>query len=150
VFRYNQPEAVLARPGFAQQTNSRAVSQLFNGLMGSTCCRCRRWPSLQRISPDGRRYTFVLRPGVRFTANVFAGGRRAVTTTDFVYSFRRGLDAGGQLRLDFRGRCWRNPTALPAIPLLWPWCPLRIHLRSRSFRSGHPHHAYAYVMPTGR
>jgi ABC-type transport system substrate-binding protein len=99
---------------------------------------------------DGRRYTFVLRPGVRFTANVFAGDPARRYTTDFVYSFRRILDAGGQLRrLDFRGRCWRND-GTPAIPLLWPWCPLRIHLRSRSFRSGHPHHAYAYVMPTGR
>jgi peptide/nickel transport system substrate-binding protein len=67
VFRYNQPESLTSLdPAFARnQANSWAVSQLFNGLMelDSTCCQCGAGPSLH----DGRRYTFVLRPGVRFT-----------------------------------------------------------------------------------
>jgi len=112
VFRYNQPEALSSLdPAFARnQANSWAVSQLFNGLMelDSTLLPV---PALARrytISPDGRQYTFVLRPGVRFhDSDVFAGGKgREVKAQDFVYSFKRILDAatassGGWI---FRGK----------------------------------------------
>lgn len=117
VFRYNQPEALTSLdPAFARnQANSWATAQLYNGLLelDSTLVP---GPALARryeISPDGRRYTFVLRPGVRFhDAEVFPGGRgRAVTAADFVYSFRRLLDPataspGGWI---FRGKVLEQP-----------------------------------------
>ncbi|WP_426059485.1 ABC transporter substrate-binding protein [Hymenobacter sp. B1770] len=100
VFRYNQPEALTSLdPAFARnQANSWASAQLYNGLLelDSTLLPS---PALARtfsISPDGRRYTFVLRRGVRFhDSEVFPGGKgREVTAADFVYSFRRLLDPG--------------------------------------------------------
>ncbi|GAB3872230.1 ABC transporter substrate-binding protein [Hymenobacter segetis] len=117
VFRYNQPEALSSLdPAFARnQANSWAVSQLFNGLMelDSTLLPV---PALARrysISPDGRQYTFVLRKGVRFhDSDVFAGGKgREVKAQDFVYSFKRILDAatassGGWI---FRGKVLEKP-----------------------------------------
>ncbi len=139
VFRYNQPEALTSLdPAFARnQANSWAVSQLFNGLMelDSTLLPV---PALARrysISPDGRTYTFVLRPGVRFHGSdvfshkgpfidppsnwiinhqaEFAAGPagRAVTAADFVYSFKRILDpatasSGGWI---FRGKVLEKP-----------------------------------------
>ncbi len=99
VFRYNQPEALSSLdPAFARnQANSWAVSQLYNGLLelDSTLVPV---PALARrytISADGKTYAFVLRRGVRFhDSDVFPGGQgREVTARDFVYSFRRILDA---------------------------------------------------------
>jgi peptide/nickel transport system substrate-binding protein len=132
VFRYNQPEALTSLdPAFARnQANIWAVSQLYNGLM-ELDSTLQPAPALARrynISPDGLTYTFWLRKGVRFQGNeVFAtnsmvhppshwisehpaefaaGPRRAVTAADFVYSFKRLLDAktaspGGWI---FRGK----------------------------------------------
>ena len=158
VFRYNQPEALSSLdPAFARnQANSWAVSQLFNGLMelDSTLLPV---PALARrysISPDGRLYTFVLRPGVRFhDSNVFAGGKgRAVIAADFVYSFRRILDAatassGGWI---FRGKVLEKPdgsisdTAFVAVND----STLRIHLKEPFIPFlGILTMPYAYVVP---
>ena len=158
VFRYNQPEALSSLdPAFARnQANSWAVSQLFNGLMelDSTLLPV---PALARrysISPDGRLYTFVLRPGVRFhDSDVFAGGKgRAVTAADFVYSFRRILDAatassGGWI---FRGKVLEKPdgsisdTAFVAAND----STLRIHLKEPFIPFlGILTMPYAYVVP---
>ncbi|MDJ0366385.1 ABC transporter substrate-binding protein [Hymenobacter sp. H14-R3] len=112
VFRYNQPEALTSLdPAFARnQANSWAVAQLYNGLL-ELDSTLQPAPSLARryqISPDGLTYTFWLRQGVRFQASeAFAGGQgRALVARDFVYSFRRLLDAktaspGGWI---FRGK----------------------------------------------
>ncbi len=112
VFRYNQPEALSSLdPAFARnQANSWAVGQLYNGLMELDSALL-PVPALARrysISPDGRRYTFVLRQGVRFhNSEAFADGQgREVNAADFVYSFKRILDAatassGGWI---FRGK----------------------------------------------
>ena len=117
VFRYNQPEALTSLdPAFARnQANSWAVGQLYNGLMELDSALL-PVPALARrytISPDGRLYTFVLRKGVRFhNSEAFAGGQgREVTAADFVYSFRRILDAatassGGWI---FRGKVLVKP-----------------------------------------
>ncbi|SFQ72437.1 ABC transporter substrate-binding protein [Hymenobacter arizonensis] len=100
VFRYNQPEALTSLdPAFARnQANWWASAQLYNGLLelDSTLLP---GPALARtytISPDGRRYTFGLRRGVRFhDSDVFPGGKgREVIAADFVYSFKRLLDPG--------------------------------------------------------
>ena len=132
VFRYNQPEALTSLdPAFARnQANSWAVAQLYNGLLELDSA-LQPAPALARryqISPDGLTYTFWLRRGVRFHASeVFRDGKtvalgsgvsklsgselvmppgRPVTAADFVYSFRRLLDAktaspGGWI---FRGK----------------------------------------------
>ncbi|OGX88474.1 ABC transporter substrate-binding protein [Hymenobacter lapidarius] len=117
VFRYNQPEALSSLdPAFARnQANSWAVGQLYNGLMELDSALL-PVPALARrysISPDGRLYTFVLRRGVRFhNSEAFAGGQgREVTAADFVYSFKRILDAatassGGWI---FRGKVLEQP-----------------------------------------
>ena len=158
VFRYNQPEALSSLdPAFARnQANSWAVSQLFNGLMelDSTLLPV---PALARrysISPDGRTYTFVLRPGVRFhDSNVFAGGRgREVKAQDFAYSFKRILDpgtasSGGWI---FRGKVLEKPdgsisdTAFVAAND----STLRIHLKEPFIPFlGILTMPYAYVVP---
>ncbi len=158
VFRYNQPEALSSLdPAFARnQANSWAVSQLFNGLMelDSTLLPV---PALARrysISPDGRTYTFVLRPGVRFhDSDVFAGGQgRKVTAADFVYSYKRILDAatassGGWI---FRGKVLEKPdgsisdTAFVAAND----STLRIHLKEPFIPFlGILTMPYAYVVP---
>ena len=158
VFRYNQPEALSSLdPAFARnQANSWAVSQLFNGLMelDSTLLPV---PALARrytISPDGRTYTFVLRPGVRFhDSDVFAGGKgRQVQAQDFVYSFKRILDAatassGGWI---FRGKVLEKPdgsisdTAFVAAND----STLRIHLKEPFIPFlGILTMPYAYVVP---
>ncbi|OGX82392.1 ABC transporter substrate-binding protein [Hymenobacter glacialis] len=117
VFRYNQPEALTSLdPAFARnQANSWAVGQLYNGLMELDSALL-PVPALARrysISPDGRGYTFVLRRGVRFhNSEAFASGQgREVTAADFVYSFKRILDAatassGGWI---FRGKVLEKP-----------------------------------------
>ena len=158
VFRYNQPEALSSLdPAFARnQANSWAVSQLFNGLMelDSTLLPV---PALARrysISPDGRTYTFVLRPGVRFhDSNVFAGGKgREVKAQDFAYSFKRILDpgtasSGGWI---FRGKVLEKPdgsisdTAFVAAND----STLRIHLKEPFIPFlGILTMPYAYVVP---
>ncbi|WP_460584302.1 ABC transporter substrate-binding protein [Hymenobacter arcticus] len=130
VFRYNQPEALTSLdPAFARnQANSWAVAQLYNGLLELDSA-LQPAPSLARryqISPDGLTYTFWLRKGVRFhPSDAFFVGKgklapaiyeilgteytppsRSVTAVDFVYSFKRLLDAktaspGGWI---FRGK----------------------------------------------
>jgi ABC-type transport system substrate-binding protein len=112
VFRYNQPEALTSLdPAFTRnQANIWAASQLYNGLL-ELDSTLQPAPALARrysISPDGLTYTFWLRPGVKFHDNeVFAGGKgRVVRAADFVYSFKRLLDArtaspGGWI---FRGK----------------------------------------------
>jgi peptide/nickel transport system substrate-binding protein len=135
VFRYNQPEALTSLdPAFTRnQANIWAVSQLYNGLL-ELDSTLQPAPALARrysISPDGLTYTFWLRPGVRFNGSEvfthdkepfidppsnwirehpaeFAAGPagRVVTAADFVYSFKRLLDAktaspGGWI---FRGK----------------------------------------------
>ncbi|WP_216680361.1 ABC transporter substrate-binding protein [Hymenobacter siberiensis] len=158
VFRYNQPEALSSLdPAFARnQANSWAVSQLFNGLMelDSTLLPV---PALARrytISPDGRTYNFVLRPGVRFhDSDVFASGKgREVKAADFVYSFKRILDAatassGGWI---FRGKVLEKPdgsisdTAFVAAND----STLRIHLKEPFIPFlGILTMPYAYVVP---
>ncbi|MBC6612167.1 ABC transporter substrate-binding protein [Hymenobacter sp. BT507] len=116
VFRYNQPEALTSLdPAFAnKQANIWAVTQLYNGLL-ELDDSLKPGPALARryqISPDGKTYTFTLRPGVHFhDSEVFAGGKgRAVTAQDFVYSFRRLFDPataspGGWI---FRGKVLEN------------------------------------------
>jgi ABC-type transport system substrate-binding protein len=122
VFRYNQPEALTSLdPAFARnQANSWAVSQLYNGLLELDSA-LQPAPALARryeISPDGKTYTFWLRPGVRFhTSEAFAGGRaRAVVAQDFVYSFRRLFDPstaspGGWI---FRGKVLEDAKGEPS------------------------------------
>jgi peptide/nickel transport system substrate-binding protein len=132
VFRYNQPEALTSLdPAFARnQANSWAVAQLYNALL-ELDSTLQPAPALARrysISPDGLTYTFWLRHGVYFQASeAFRDGKRAalspalssvsgkempalptraVTASDFVYSFKRLLDAktaspGGWI---FRGK----------------------------------------------
>jgi ABC-type transport system substrate-binding protein len=112
VFRYNQPEALTSLdPAFTRnQANIWAVSQLYNGLM-ELDSTLQPAPALARrysISPDGLTYTFWLRPGVKFhDSEAFASGKaRTVQSADFVYSFKRLLDAktaspGGWI---FRGK----------------------------------------------
>jgi len=98
VFRYNQPEALTSLdPAFTRnQANIWAVSQLYNGLL-ELDSTLQPAPALARryeISPDGKTYTFWLRPEVRFhDSETFASGKgRAVRAADFVYSFNRLLD----------------------------------------------------------
>ncbi|KAA9338207.1 ABC transporter substrate-binding protein [Hymenobacter busanensis] len=122
VFRYNQPEALTSLdPAFARsQANIWAVTQLYNGLV-ELDDSLRPAPALARrydISPDGLRYTFVLRPGVRFhDSEVFPSGKgRAVTAPDVVYSFQRLLDKptaspGGWI---FRGKVLENAAGEPS------------------------------------
>ena len=122
VFRYNQPEALSSLdPAFARnQANTWAVTQLYNGLV-ELDEQLKPGPALARrydISPDGRRYTFVLRPNVYFhDSEVFPGGKgRRVIAQDFVYSFRRLLDpvtasTGGWI---FRGKVLENAAGEPS------------------------------------
>jgi len=112
VFRYNQPEALTSLdPAFARnQANSWAVAQLYNGLLelDSTLQPAPALARRYRISPDGLTYTFWLRPNVCFQQSEVFGNQsgRVVRAADFVYSFRRLLDAktaspGGWI---FRGK----------------------------------------------
>ncbi|RSK23896.1 ABC transporter substrate-binding protein [Hymenobacter metallilatus] len=122
VFRYNQPESLTSLdPAFARnQANTWAVTQLYNGLV-ELDDSLKPGPAVARryeISPNGRRYTFTLRPNVRFHDNaVFPGGKgRRVTAQDFVYSFRRLLDGataspGGWI---FRGKVLEKADGEPS------------------------------------
>ncbi|PJJ48049.1 ABC transporter substrate-binding protein [Hymenobacter chitinivorans] len=158
VFRYNQPEALTSLdPAFSnKQANIWAVTQLYNGLveLDSTL---QPVPSLARryeISADGRHYTFHLRPGVRFhDAEVFAGGKgRAVVAQDFVYSFKRLLDAptaspGGWI---FRGKVLSTAGGEPSDTCFVAVndSTLRIHLQAPFIPFlGILAMPYAYVVP---
>ncbi len=49
--------------------------------------------ALPEVSPDGRTYTFRLRPGIHFTDDpAFKGQKREVTAEDYVYSIKRLYD----------------------------------------------------------
>ncbi len=49
--------------------------------------------ALPEVSPDGRTYTFRIRPGIHFTDDpAFKGQKREVTAQDYVYSIKRLYD----------------------------------------------------------
>ncbi|UYZ63384.1 ABC transporter substrate-binding protein [Hymenobacter weizhouensis] len=158
VFRYNQPESLTSLdPAFARnQANTWAVTQLYNGLV-ELDDSLKPGPSLARrydISPDGRRYTFTLRPNVFFhDSEVFAGGKgRRVTAQDFVYSFRRLLDGataspGGWI---FRGKVLEKADGEPSDTCFVAVndSTLRIHLQEPFIPFlGILTMPYAYVVP---
>lgn len=158
VFRYNQPEALTSLdPAFARnQANRWADEQLYNGLVALDSA-LQPAPALARrytVSPDGRLYTFALRPGVRFhDSEVFPGGRgRVVTAHDFVYSFKRILDpatasTGGWI---FRGKVLEKADGAPSDTCFVAVndSTLRIHLKAPfiPFLGILTMH-YAYVVP---
>jgi len=158
VFRYNQPEALTSLdPAFARnQANRWADEQLYNGLVALDSA-LQPAPALARrytVSPDGRLYTFALRPGVRFhDSEVFPGGRgRVVTAYDFVYSFKRILDpatasTGGWI---FRGKVLEKADGAPSDTCFVAVndSTLRIHLKAPfiPFLGILTMH-YAYVVP---
>ncbi|RSK47778.1 ABC transporter substrate-binding protein [Hymenobacter rigui] len=158
VFRYNQPESLTSLdPAFARnQANTWAVTQLYNGLV-ELDDSLKPGPSVARrydISPDGRRYTFTLRPDVRFhDSEVFPGGKgRRVTAHDFVYSFRRLLDGataspGGWI---FRGKVLEKADGEPSDTCFVAVndSTLRIHLQEPFIPFlGILTMPYAYVVP---
>ncbi|HLK98643.1 MAG TPA: ABC transporter substrate-binding protein, partial [Hymenobacter sp.] len=158
VFRYNQPESLTSLdPAFARnQANTWAVTQLYNGLVALDDS-LKPGPSIARryeISPDGKTYTFWLRPEVRFhDADVFAGGKgRRVVAQDFVYSFQRLLDGptaspGGWI---FRGKVLENVQGEPADTCFVAVndSTLRIHLKEPFIPFlGILTMPYAYVVP---
>ncbi|WP_426492794.1 ABC transporter substrate-binding protein [Hymenobacter sp. 102] len=158
VFRYNQPESLTSLdPAFARnQANTWAVTQLYNGLV-ELDDSLKPGPSVARrydISPDGRRYTFTLRPDVRFhDSEVFPRGKgRRVTAQDFVYSFRRLLDGataspGGWI---FRGKVLEKADGEPSDTCFVAVndSTLRIHLQEPFIPFlGILTMPYAYVVP---
>jgi len=158
VFRYNQPESLTSLdPAFARnQANTWAVTQLYNGLV-ELDDSLKPGPALARryeISPDGRRYTFTIRPDVRFHDDVvFSGGKgRRVTAQDFVYSFRRLLDGataspGGWI---FRGKVLEKAGGEPSDTCFVAVndSTLRIHLKEPFIPFlGILTMPYAYVVP---
>ena len=158
VFRYNQPESLTSLdPAFARnQANIWAVTQLYNGLVALDDS-LRPGPSVARryeIAPDGKTYTFWLRPDVRFHDNaVFAGGKgRRVLAQDFVYSFKRLLDGptaspGGWI---FRGKVLETSAGEPSDTAFVAVndSTLRIHLKEPFIPFlGILTMPYAYVVP---
>lgn len=98
IFRYNESAGIATLdPAFAKdQALIWATSQLFNGLVRLDTnlhvepCIAKRWT----ISDDGLVYTFTLRDDVYFHRSpLFKGddSTRAVTASDFLYSFNRIL-----------------------------------------------------------
>jgi peptide/nickel transport system substrate-binding protein len=94
IFRYNEPSGISTLdPAFSkEQSIIWAVNQLFNGLvqmdnqLNVEPCIAKSWS----ISEDGLIYTFKLRHDVFFhTHEIFENGTRAVTASDFKYSFER-------------------------------------------------------------
>jgi oligopeptide transport system substrate-binding protein len=84
-------------PAFARNQNALwMINQLFNGLvqvddsLKTAPAIARSW----KISPDGRTYTFHLRPDVYFHDDpLFPQGKgRKVVAADFVYSYSRIID----------------------------------------------------------
>ncbi|MBG8555344.1 ABC transporter substrate-binding protein [Hymenobacter guriensis] len=158
VFRYNQPESLTSLdPAFARnQANTWAVTQLYNGLV-ELDDSLKPGPSVARryaISPDGKTYTFWLRPDVYFhDSEVFAGGKgRRVTAPDFVYSFKRLLDkttasSGGWI---FRGKVIEDAQGEPRDTAFVAVndSVLRIHLKEPFIPFlGILTMPYAYVVP---
>ncbi|MCR5889031.1 ABC transporter substrate-binding protein [Hymenobacter sp. J193] len=158
VFRYNQPESLTSLdPAFARnQANTWAVTQLYNGLV-ELDDSLKPGPSVARrytISPDGKTYTFWLRPDVYFhDSEVFAGGKgRHVTAPDFVYSFQRLLDkttasSGGWI---FRGKVIEDAQGEPRDTAFVAVndSMLRIHLKEPFIPFlGILTMPYAYVVP---
>ncbi|OQA12229.1 MAG: Heme-binding protein A precursor [Bacteroidetes bacterium ADurb.Bin397] len=98
VFRYNEASGIRTLdPAFAKgQADIWACNQIFNGLvqmndkLETTPAIAYRW----EISEDGKIYTFFLRKDVQFHDDpLFPNGKgRAVTASDFVFSFKRILD----------------------------------------------------------
>ena len=158
VFRYNQPEALTSLdPAFARnQANGWAVAQLYNGLLAldSTLEPAPALARRYQISPDGLTYTFWLRRGVRFQdGEAFAGGKgRTLVASDFVYSFRRLLDAktaspGGWI---FRGKVLEDQAGNPSDTCFVAASDstLRIHLKAPFIPFlGILTMPYAYVVP---
>ncbi|MGI4835378.1 MAG: ABC transporter substrate-binding protein [Janthinobacterium lividum] len=181
VFRYNQPEALTSLdPAFARnQANSWAVAQLYNGLLelDSTLQPAPALARRYQISPDGLTYTFWLREGVSFHENqeVFPVSEadlhlehdakmlaandlsvpiasRLVTAADFVYSFKRLLDAktaspGGWI---FRGKVLEDKQGNPSDTCFVAVndSTLRIHLKAPFIPFlGILTMPYAYVVP---
>ena len=107
IFRYNIHEGFTSMdPAFARnQSNIWVINQLYNGLveldldMKVVPSIAERWD----ISNDGKTYTFFLRRNVYFhehelfststQKDEYLGNTREVTAHDFVYSFKRILDA---------------------------------------------------------
>ncbi|TAG57201.1 MAG: ABC transporter substrate-binding protein [Cytophagales bacterium] len=99
IFNYNQDSDIASLdPAFAiKQGNIWAVNQLFNGLvslnkkLGIEPALAKNWT----ISKDGKTYTFKIRNDVYFhDSPEFADGKgRKLTAHDFVYSFKRIIDA---------------------------------------------------------
>ncbi|MET4106403.1 ABC transporter substrate-binding protein [Hymenobacter sp. UYP22] len=158
VFRYNQPESLTSLdPAFARnQANTWAVTQLYNGLV-ELDDSLKPGPAVARrydISPDGRRYTFTLRPDVQFhDSEVFPGGKgRRVMAQDFVYSFRRLLNGataspGGWI---FRGKVLEKADGEPSDTCFVAVndSTLRIHLQEPFIPFlGILTMPYAYVVP---
>ncbi len=99
VFNYNEMNGLTSLDPAAANNfeNIWPVNQLFNGLvqmddsLNVVPCIARTYS----ISEDGLKYTFILKPGVKFHDDVcFANGiGRNVTATDFVFSFERLYDS---------------------------------------------------------
>lgn len=98
VFRYNEASGIRTLdPAFAKgQADIWAVNQLFNGLvqlddqLKVQPCIAHNWT----VSEDGRTYSFQLRTDVYFHEDALFGlaKTRAVTASDFLFSFKRLLD----------------------------------------------------------
>ncbi len=98
IFRYNESKGISSLdPAQARnQTIIWPVTQLFNGLLAMDSA-LNIVPSIAKswkLSPDGRRYRFILRNDVYFHDHpAFEEGKgRLVNARDFVYSFSRILD----------------------------------------------------------
>ncbi len=99
IFRYNEPKGITSLdPAFARSmSNTWGINLLFNGLvqldsqLNIQAAIAKRWT----ISADGKTYRFFLRKDVRFHVDPCFGkdSSRTVVAQDFVYSFRRILDA---------------------------------------------------------
>ncbi len=98
VFRYNESAGISSLdPAFSRNLeNIWACKMLYNGLV-STNDDLQIVPAIARewsVDSSGTRYTFTLRPDVRFHDHaLFPEGKgRKVVASDFVYSFERLLD----------------------------------------------------------
>jgi peptide/nickel transport system substrate-binding protein len=95
IFRYNEPGGITSLdPAFARSPeNTWAVHQLYSCLvqldttLGVQPCVARKWS----LTPDGRRYTFLLRRDVWFHRDACFGaaGTRKLTAHDVAFSLNR-------------------------------------------------------------
>lgn len=99
VFRYNQTGGLTSLdPAFAnKRSNIWATTQIYNGLF-SFSKNLDVHPELVKeweISEDGKTYTFTIKEGIRFHDDeAFRGNNgREVLASDFIYSFKRIVDA---------------------------------------------------------